>query len=136
MSTERNKQVMKKFVEFINTADVKLSKELISEKAVFYAPTSPDPLRGPSGYMDVLAMMHGGFPNIKWIVEDLIAENDIVAVHFTLQGTHRGNFFGIPATGKEIRVSAMNFYYFEDGKIIKEYGQPDIFNLLQQIGAK
>lgn len=135
MSTEINKQVMQKFVEFINTADEALSKELISEDAIFYAPTSSEPLRGPAGYMSVLNMMRGGFPDIQWTLEEIVAEENTIAVRFIMQGTHQGYFFGIPPTGKEIKVNAMNFYYFLDGKIVKEYGQPDIFGLLQQIGA-
>ncbi len=135
MSTKTNKEIIQRFVEFINTANEELSKELISKDAVFYAPTSPEPLRGPSGYMEVLRMMRSGFPDIQWAVEDMVIENDIVAIRFTLQGTHQGDFFGIPATGKSIKVNAMNFYYFQEGQIIKEYGQPDIFGLLQQIGV-
>lgn len=133
MSIETNKQMMLKFVEFINTANEELSKVLISEDAIFYAPTNPEPYKGPSGYMEVLAMMRGGFPDIRWEIEEMVAEGDMIAVLFTLQGTHQGNFFGIPPTGKKVNVNAMNFYYFVNGKIVKEYGQPDIFGLLQQI---
>jgi predicted ester cyclase len=52
-----------------------------------------------------------------------------------MQGTHRGIFFGVPPTGKSIKIQAMNFYRFSNGQIIEEYGQPDLLGLLQQIGA-
>jgi len=52
-----------------------------------------------------------------------------------MRGTHNGTFFGVPATGRPIKVQAMNFYRFSNGQIIEEYGQPDMLGLLQQIGA-
>ena len=50
-------------------------------------------------------------------------------------GTHNGEFFGVPATGKVIAVQAINFYRLANEQIIEEYGQPDMLGLLRQIGA-
>ncbi len=126
---------MYRFVEFINTADERLSKELISEDAIFYAPTSPDPIKGPAGYISIIELMRSGFPDVQWLLEEMVAEGNTVAARFVLEGTHQGVFFGIAPTGKKIKVQALNFYYFLNGKIIKEYGQPDLLGLLHQIGA-
>jgi predicted ester cyclase len=65
----------------------------------------------------------------------MIAEDDRVAARFTMRGTHRGSFFGVPPTGKTIAVQAMNFYRLSGGRFIEERGQPDLLGLLQQIGA-
>lgn len=65
-----------------------------------------------------------------------IAEDNKVMCRFTLTGTQSNPFFGVPATGKKVAVTAMNIYEFnEDGKIIREEGLPDIFSLLGQLGA-
>src|SRR6266581_4034326 len=109
MATENNKQVMNRFVEFINTASEKLAEELISPNAIFYAPGQPEPMRGPAGYLAVIGMMRGGFPDIQWTLEELIAEGNKVAARFTMRGTHLGAFFGVPSTGKKIEVQAMKF---------------------------
>jgi len=135
MTAGNNKQVMNRFVEFINTASEKLAEELISSKAIFYVPGSPEPMRGPAGYLAIIRMMRGGFPDIQWTLEEMVAEGDKVAARFTMRGTHRGTFFGVPATGKPIEVKAMNFYRFAEGQIIEEYGMPDMLELLQQIDA-
>jgi steroid delta-isomerase-like uncharacterized protein len=135
MSADKNKQVMHRFVEFINTANEKLAAELISPNAVFYVPGRPDPMRGPDGYLVVIAMMRGGFPDIQWTLEEMIAEDDKVAARFTMRGTHRGTFFGVAPTGKSIEVQAMNFYRLSGGQFVEERGQPDLLGLLQQIGA-
>ena len=61
------------------------------------------------GYLAIIGMMRGGFPDIQWTLEETIAEGDKVAARFTMPGTHQGTFFGLPPTGKKIVVQAMNF---------------------------
>jgi steroid delta-isomerase-like uncharacterized protein len=134
-TTEKNKLVMKRFVEFINTASEQLAGELISPDAIFYVPGQPEPMRGPTGYLAIIGMMRGGFPDIQWTLEDMVAEGDKVAARFTMRGKHQGNFVGVPPSGKPIKVQAMNFYRLTNGQITEEHGQPDMLGLLQQIGA-
>jgi len=126
---------MQKFVEFINTASEALADELISTDAIFHVPGSPEPMRGPAGYLAIIGMMREGFPDIQWTLEEMVAESDKVAARFIMRGTHQGTFSCVPPTGKKIMVQAMNFYHFSDGKIVEERGQPDMLGLLQQIGA-
>lgn len=135
MTTESNKQVMSRFLEFINTANETLAQELISPDAVFHVPGRADPVKGPEGYLEIIAMMRSGFPDIQWTLEEMIAEGDKIAARFIMRGTHKGPFFGVPATGKPIQVQAMNIYRLSDGKFVEERGQPDLLGLLQQIGA-
>ena len=92
-------------------------------------------MRGPAGYVAVIGIMRSGFPDIRWTLEDMTAEEDNVAARFTMRGTHRGAFFGVPPTGRPIQLQAMNFYRFAGGKIVEERGQPDLLGLMQQIGA-
>ena len=135
MTIESNKRAMHRFTEFINTASEKLAAELISPNAIFYVPGRPEPMRGPAGYLATIAMMRSGFPDIQWTLEEMIAEDDRVAARFTMRGTHQGTFFGVPPTGNTIQVQAMNFYRLSNGQLVEEFGQPDLFALLQQIGA-
>ena len=135
MTSLPTESVMNRFVEFINTANEDLAREVISADAVFHAPSHPEPLRGPDGYLEVLEMMRGGFPDVQWTLEESVSEGDTVAARFTMHGTHDGEFFGIPATGNKISVQAMNFYYLADGRIVGERAQPDLLGVMQQIGA-
>ena len=135
MSIETNKTLMNKFVDFINAGSEQTARELVSENAVFFVPGRPEPLKGPAGYMSILGMMRGGFPDVQWTLEETIVEDDRVAARFTMRGTHQGSFFGVPPSGKKIEVRAMNFYRLKDGMIVEEYGQPDLLGLMQQIGA-
>jgi steroid delta-isomerase-like uncharacterized protein len=92
-------------------------------------------LRGPAGYLSIVGMMRGGFPDIQWTLEDMVAEGDKVAARFTFRGTHRGPFFGVPPTGKSIVGQSMAIYRLADGQIVEENGLPDMLGILRQIGA-
>ena len=129
-----NKKIMERFVEFINTGDIEIGKEIIAPDVVFYAPTSPEPLKGLEGYIAVLDMMRGAMPDVHWTVEETIAEGDRILVRFTMSGTQTQPFMGMPATGKSIKVTAMNIYHLRNGKIVLEHGLPDLFSMLVQLG--
>jgi steroid delta-isomerase-like uncharacterized protein len=119
MTIEANKLAMGRFTEFINTASEALAAELISPNAVFHVPGRDTPMRGPSGYLAIIQMMRSGFPDIQWALEEMVAEADKVAARFTMRGTHQGVFFGVPPTGKQIEVKAMNIYRLSGGQFIE-----------------
>ena len=115
-----NRQLIEQFLQFINTGDAAIGKPIISDDVIFYAPTSPEPMKGFEGYMGVLAMMRGAMPDIQWKIEETISEGDKILVRYTMTGTQTQPLMGMPATGKKICVTAMNIYEFKDGKIIRE----------------
>ncbi|MFT2691879.1 ester cyclase [Clavibacter zhangzhiyongii] len=126
---------MQRFLEFINSGDEEIGREVIHEQAAFMTPFSPEPLCGLDGYLRILSVMRGAIPDVRWTVQRLVVEGDHVAARFELRGTHGGEFLGVPATGKPIAVGASNFYRFAEGRIVDEVGQPDLLALLAQIGA-
>ncbi len=134
--SERNKELMKKFETMINTADKKLANELVAPDAPFYTPASPKPLYGGEGYLSVVHWMREGFSDVQWHIKDMIADDEKVAVHWDLTGTHDGNFLGISPTGNKISVSVMNFYYFnKDGKVTNDIAAEGMIGILRGIGA-
>jgi len=135
MAFQSNELVMQRFTEFINTASDQLAAELIAPDATFHVPGRLDPARGPSGYLAIIEMMRAGFPDIQWTLEEMVSQANKVAARFTMRGTHQGDFFGVPPTGTQIEVQALNLYRLSDEKIIGEHGHPDMLGLLQQIGA-
>lgn len=84
--------------------------------------------------MDVLRMMRGAMPDVQWKAEEVIAEGNKVMIRFTMSGTQTQPFMGMPATGKPVRVTAMNIYELKEGKIVREHGVPDLFSMLMQLG--
>lgn len=122
------------FETMINTADENLAAELVSEDAIFYAPTQPEPLKGPKGYLSIVYMMRSAFSDIQWHLEDCVIESEKIAVCWTCTGTNDGEFMGHPATGKPFKVRCMNFYYFKNDKFISDVGNPDLLGILIQTG--
>lgn len=136
MSIERNKELMKKFEKMINTANEALAAELIDEKASFFTPVSNEPLYGGAGYLSVVHWMRSGFSDVQWKLEEMIAEENKVAVRWTCSGTHDGEFLGIKPTGKKFSACIMNFYYFnEEGKITNDIAAEGMIAILRGIGA-
>jgi steroid delta-isomerase-like uncharacterized protein len=135
MSAAATTALMRRFVEFINSPSAPLAAELIAPDAIFRVPGQPEPLRGPGGYLALLGMLRGGFPDVQWKLEDVVAEGEKVAARYTMRGTHRGAFFGVPPTGRAIAVQSMAFYRLAGGRFVEEHGMPDMLGLMQQIGA-
>jgi predicted ester cyclase len=75
------------------------------------------------------------FPDLRLTVQDIVAEGDTVAARVAFRGTHRGEFQGIPPTGKEVAFSSMEFNRVVDGKVEEHWVELDLLGLMQQLGA-
>ena len=134
----RNKAAMRRFETCINENNLALGRELISEKAAFATPVSPEPLHGAEGYLSVVSLMRASFPDVHWKLEDMVADEKTVAVRWTCSGTFTGKapFAGIEPNGRKFSTSVMNFYVFDDdGKIIDDIAATGMLGILQGIGA-
>ena len=82
-----------------------------------------------------VAMFRAAFPDLKYDVQQVMAEGDRVATRDTVHATHTGEFMGIPATNKQVAVSAMHFMRFANGKIAEHWGITDVAGLMRQLGV-
>jgi len=82
-----------------------------------------------------IAMGLNGFPDFRLIVEDEIAAGDKVAARWTMTGTQKGEAFGIPATGRQVRHSGMTFYRLSNAKIAELWFLADTLGMMQQLGV-
>ena len=135
MSQIGNHAFMRRFVEFLNTASPKLAAELISPHAVFHAPMSGAEFQGPDGYVEMLSHVRKSFPDVRWEVEDVVGEGNVLVARFVITGTHQGEFQGIAPTGRVVRISAMNLYRLKAGKVMREFAQFDHWSLMWQLGV-
>ncbi|MBA7494006.1 hypothetical protein ES702_04573 [subsurface metagenome] len=76
------------------------------------------------------------FPDFKHEINDIVAEPDRAIFYVTPTGTHKGEFMGIPPTGKEIEYTALVWVRFSEGKIVEAYGISDMLSLMQQLGME
>ncbi len=89
-----------------------------------------------NGHKQLFNVFASAFPDFRHDIEEMVAEGeDKVAVRFNITATHKGEFQGIPPTGKKVSMSAMEFMTIIDGKITEEWVSLDMMGLMQQIGA-
>ena len=134
MSTEQNKGIIHGFIdEVINKGNMDVAGDYVAEDVIELAPF---PGQGPglSGLKDVLRGMRSSFPDMHWIVEEQMAEGAKVLTRFTWTGTHREEFFGIPATGRQVSVWGMVIDRMENAKVKDTRILMDMFGLMQQLG--
>ena len=123
------KQLLAEFERMINTADENLAAKLIAADAIFYAPTQPEPLTGPKGYLAIVHMMRSAFSDVKWHLEDCVTEPGKIAVCWTCTGTHDGEFMGHPATGnrQKIQGTLHELLWHQGGAVCVGYWLPGYF---------
>ena len=136
MSKDANMQLQQRFGEAINTGNLEQLRELISATVVEHDPgTQQGP--GAQGYIDLFAEMRAAFPDLKATPEHITADEDTVALAYTLTGTHDGaDFQGIPRTGKPIKARGVQIARFKDGQMVERWGSSDELGILKQLGAE
>jgi predicted ester cyclase len=130
-SQEKNKAAVRKLYEdILNTGKLELLDQVIAEDYIGVLGEN-----GPAGFAQAIAPVRMAFPDIKWTIEDLIAEGDKVMAKWSWKGTNTSSFNGIQPTHKEITHHAVNIFQFSDGKIIKAWMESDRLGFFQQIGV-
>ena len=134
MTIEENKNIVRRYQEILNNNDLDALGEVLSED--FQTPRMlPGMPPGLEGAKQIHQVTLRGMPDWHTKIEELIAEGDKVVARITMTGTHKGEFFGFPATGKRISFTGIYIARIANGKIVEHWGEEDSFGLLQQLGA-
>jgi steroid delta-isomerase-like uncharacterized protein len=131
ITAQNNKETVKKIYEqAMNKRNLGLLKEVISEDY-----TGVQGIKGPAGFEATITSLIQSFPDIRWNVQELIAEGDKVMVKWEITGTHKNAFQHIAATGKKVSGTGMGVYTFKDGKVVSTQVQTDRLGFLQELGV-
>jgi steroid delta-isomerase-like uncharacterized protein len=135
MTGEQNKAFIRDFVEnVINRQDLAAAHHYVATDFEEQDPL-PQQEQGLEGLKRWLAMYFVAFPDVRWTLEDQVAEHDRVLSRFTWTGTQAGPFLGIPATGKQVAVSGAVLDRIVDGKLQQSRMLMDTLGLLRQLGV-
>jgi len=135
MSTEANKRILRRFFEeLFNTGDLSIADEIVALDYVNHN-TIPGEPSGREGLKAFVTLLRTAFPDIRFTIDDQLAEGDKVAPRLHFTGTHRGEFAGVPATGKPVTATAINLQRVADGQIQETWLDWDALGLMQQLGA-
>jgi len=134
MSTEDNKALARRHAEEVfNQKNLATVDELhIPDFVLHNASTT---IQGREPYKQYLSMLFTAFPDLNWTIEDMIAEGDFVAERVTLRLTHKGDYMGIPSTGKQATITSIFFLRFANGNCVEAWANSDALGAMQQIGV-
>jgi steroid delta-isomerase-like uncharacterized protein len=132
---EQNKQVVRQFFEALDRQDTEKMDQLVSSTNYSLHFSGMPPVDWNANKKEFLAPLTKAFPDLRRNIVDMVAEGDKVAVSINVTGTYKGEFQGIPATGKQASFTAMDILTIIDGKVTEEWATADMMGLMQQIGA-
>ncbi len=133
--SEENKEISRRFFELFNTANVDELGGVVAEDHVNHDPANPGDIVGVDGMKQLMSTYLAGFPDLKFEIDAIIAEGDLVCTQWTASGTHSGDLMGISATHKEVRSSGITVTRIEGGKMAESWVERDALGLMQQLGV-
>jgi steroid delta-isomerase-like uncharacterized protein len=135
MPTDIKAVVRRLYEEVWNKRRLEVLNQVISPSHALNDPHLVGSAVGPEAYKRVFTQYLAAFPDLRFSVEDMISEKDKVVVSWTISGTHKREFRGIPATNKKVSFEGITINYVAEGKIMDSQVSMDYFGLMQQLGA-
>ena len=133
--SEQNKELVRQLME----EDISRGNVAVAERIIhpdFFDHTNPPGMQhGLAGHQAIVSLFRAAFPDQWWQIEDLIAEGDRVVARTTMRGTHDGDFFGVPASGRAVTLKGVHVVRIADGRIVEHWGSNDDLGLMRQLGA-
>jgi steroid delta-isomerase-like uncharacterized protein len=135
MSSEENKNIVRRYQDAYNQADYEALAEVVA--ADVRTPNIASCMSlGLEGAITVHKKTLIGMPDYLTTIEDLIAEGDKVVARVTMTGTHTGDFWGVPPTGRKVNLTAIYIVRIAGGKIVEHWGEEDGMKVFRQLGFK
>jgi steroid delta-isomerase-like uncharacterized protein len=132
---DQNRELVRRyFEELLNRRNLSALEDILSPDCVFTAPPVPEGLHGTASIRPAFAALFSTFPDLAFTVHEDIVEKDKAAARWTMRGTQKGKWLGIPATGRQVALTGINIFHFTGGKIQRIYAEGDYLGALQQIG--
>ena len=133
--SDLNKNVVRRlFDEVWNKGHQQVADELLAPSYIHHDASTPDAGRGPEGEKKRATLYRSAFPDIRFTVEDLIAEGESVTARWSCRGTHKAEFNGIAPTGKQFTISGISVARLAGGKMVEGWVNWDTLGMMQQLG--
>ena len=132
---EQNKSIVREIVSAIDEGNPDKFREYITDDFICHFIDTPEPIDAETAIQGIKAFFEA-FPDFYHVKDEIIAEDNKVAVRFTQHGTHTGDGIGIPATGKKVVYPAIHTITFVDGKIKEWRLLEDNLGLMMQLGME
>ena len=133
---DQNKEIARRFYEECwNQGKLERLEQFISKDCRYHDPVFPSLAPGVDSLKRHITMCRSAFPDLRFSLDDMIAERDEVVVHWTAHGTQEGQFLGVAATRKIASVSGTSIYRIKNQKMVEQFVDWNLLTLLEQLGA-
>jgi steroid delta-isomerase-like uncharacterized protein len=121
MTLDANKALIRRvFDEVIPAGDLTAMRALVARDFLDHDPLPGQPAGG-EGAEYAVATMHGAHPDLRFSIDDLVAESDRVTIRWTMHGTHTGPMLGQPPSGEPVEFSAIVIFRIADGRLAERW---------------
>lgn len=136
MSKEANKLLFNRyFSEGTNKGDLSVIEEAFDTNYAHHDPAALDVIVGLEGVKGHILTLRAAFPDLAFHVQGFVSEDTEIVVRWTATGTHGGDYFGIPPTGKTFSITGMNYWRIgSNGKAVEGWVSRDDMGLMRQLG--
>ena len=129
-----NKAIISRYVEATNQGELDILDNFVVPDYVEHDPV-PGQKPGRDGLKEAYTMFNTPFPDLAFIFDDVIAEGDLVVGRGIISGTHKGEFFGVPGTGKKVHWTGTRLFRLKDLQVTDGWVNIDMMGLMQQMGV-
>jgi steroid delta-isomerase-like uncharacterized protein len=137
VGTEENKALVRRFYEEVwSKGNLDVADEVFAPDYVRHDPRSAEAAPGPEGQKRVAGDFRRAFPDLRFEVQRIVAEGDLVAAWWNASGTHKGRWANVEPTGREISYSGTNFFRISGGKVVEIWNHRDDLGLMEQLGTR
>ena len=134
MTTEQNKAVARRFYEAFEANDEGALNDMLAPELVAYSHNDPAP-QNRDVHVQGILWWNRVFSDTRFAIEEQIAEGDKVATRVTMRSIHnKGEFQGLPPSGKQIEIGGTSIERIKDGKIVERRVSSDWLGMMQQLG--
>jgi steroid delta-isomerase-like uncharacterized protein len=134
-SIDQNTALIKRYFEEVwNNGKIEVLEEIIAPNYINHSPGMPNPPQGPEGLKPIVVAIRQAFPDLKYVIKNMVVSDEKIAVYTIMHGTHQGDFFGLAPTGKTIEVAQMQIERIENNKIVEHWRVTDDLSLMKQLG--
>jgi steroid delta-isomerase-like uncharacterized protein len=133
---DQNKELTRRFYEECwNQGKTERADEYVAKDCRYRDPVFPSLAPGVESLKRHITMCRNAFPDLRFSLDDIIAERDEVVVHWTAQGTQEGQFLGLAPTRKSATVGGTSIYRIKNHKMVEQAADWNLLTLLEQLGA-
>lgn len=132
--SEQNVAATRRLYDAINAGNIGILEEVLADDVIEHEEIPGVPPT-KAGVIEFFRATVDAFPDFKMDIRDIAAAGDKVWVLLTMSGTQRGEYLGVPASGKTMSVPLVDILRFRNGKVIEHWGVQDSGKMLEQLGV-